>query len=58
MNRHRPSPFQCLFRWVWHDPSDDRPDDPDPPLRARVRRRNEPTVRTLWGFPVVAREGM
>ncbi len=29
MTRHRPDSLQGLFRWVWSDPEDDRPDDVD-----------------------------
>jgi len=47
----RPDPDQALFRFVWHDPADDRPDGPEddradvddrpaaPPLRSHVRAR-------------------
>jgi hypothetical protein len=65
MRRHRPDPLQGLFRWVWSDPADDRPDAPEdddpadgpPPLRGRVLARHEPNVaRVLWGAPVVVRK--
>src|SRR5437879_5029463 len=60
MRRHRPDPRQGLFRWVWHDPDDDRPDDdcddePEPappPLRGRVRQRHAPKTLTRWGVPI------
>jgi hypothetical protein len=61
MRRHRPDPRQGLFRWVWDDPADNRPDDdfdddePEPappPLRGRVRGRNAPRIALLWGVPV------
>jgi len=59
MRRRHPDPRQGLFRWVWSDPADDRPDGPDDedeptpgPLRARVRRRHAPAIATLWGVPV------
>jgi hypothetical protein len=48
MPRHRPDPGQTLFRFVWSDPSDDRPDDQadtDPPLRERLD-----TIRERWGW--------
>jgi len=56
----RPDPDQALFRWVWSDPEDDRPDDVEgdepasslPPLRVRVRQRNGPKTVTLWGCPI------
>jgi hypothetical protein len=57
MRRHRPDPDQMVFRWVWSDPADGRPDDdrddePEPappPLRARVRGGHVPRTVTLWG---------
>lgn len=57
MKRHRPDPLQGLFRWVWSNPEDDRPDsplddDPPPPLRDRVARRGRPATRLLWGMSV------
>jgi hypothetical protein len=60
MRRHYPDPRQGLFRWVWSDPDDARPDDdrdddpePEPPpLRDRVRGRHAPRVVTLWGVPI------
>jgi hypothetical protein len=63
MSRRRPDPRQGLFRWVWSDPDDDRPDAlgddepaPDPPpLRDRVRQRHGPRTVVLWGTPVVVR---
>ena len=59
--RRSPDPDQMLFRWVWGDPADDRPDGPaddlpddrppaaPPPLRSRVRRRAAPKTVVLWG---------
>jgi hypothetical protein len=62
MRRHYPDPRQGLFRWVWSDQDDDRPDAPDdepstglPSLRARVRQRHGPRPVVLWGTPVVVR---
>jgi hypothetical protein len=64
MTRRRPDPDQALFAWVWHDPSDNRPDGPEdndpadddnrppPPLRSRVRDRHADLVVSLWGWPV------
>ena len=60
--RHCPAPG--LFRFVWHDEADDRPDDLDddpppvpPPLRARVRELHASAVTVpLWGTPVVVRK--
>ena len=59
MKRRYPDPRQNLFRWVWSDPADDRPDGPDdyredepPPLRDRVRQRNSARMVMLWGQPV------
>ncbi len=55
MRQRRPDPRQGLFRWVWSDPEDDRPDDVDdepPPLRGRVRQRHGPRTRSLWGVPI------
>ena len=60
MKRRRPDPRQGLFRWVWSDPDDERPDHLDddgpppdpPPLRGRVSQRHGPRALTLWGVPV------
>jgi hypothetical protein len=59
MKRRYPDPRQSLFRWVWSDPTDDRPDRPDdyledepPPLRGRVRQRHSPRMVMLWSQPV------
>jgi hypothetical protein len=53
--RQHPDPDQALFRFTWHDETDDRPDAPGddladdddrrpepPPLRDRVRARYAP----------------
>jgi hypothetical protein len=61
MRRHDPDPRQGLFRWVWSDPDDDRPDAPEdddpepdlPPLRDRLRERHGPRTETLRGVPIV-----
>jgi hypothetical protein len=60
VRRDGPAWNQATFRWVWHDPSDDRPDGPKdddpsdlpPPLRDRVRQRHADNVVSLWGWPV------
>ena len=63
MIRRSPDPRQALFKWVWFDPEDDRPDSPEdepdddgppptpPPLRARVSRRHELRTAVLWVGP-------
>lgn len=53
--RRQPDPDQTLFKWVWNDPDDDRPDNPEPnspPLRDRVRQRHSPRTLNLWGVPI------
>ena len=59
MRRRRDDSGQMLFRWLWSDEADNRPDDEDGtyrpgPLSARVRTRHAPRVVLLWGVPVVA----
>jgi hypothetical protein len=53
-----------LFRWVWHDSADDRPDGPEdddpadrPPLRDRVLARHASAVKIpAWRSPTVVRK--
>jgi hypothetical protein len=63
MSQHRPASNQMLFKFMWHDEADDRPDDAGdidaddpfpapPPLRGRVQRRHTPPVARLWGVMV------
>jgi hypothetical protein len=59
----RPDPDQALFKFIWHDAADDRPDqladdladvEMPPPLRARVLGRRSvrpaalPIRKTAW----------
>jgi hypothetical protein len=65
--KRRPDPDQALFRFLWSDPADDRPDRPaddideledddpgdlPPPLAARLAAIQH---RELWGVQVTVR---